>query len=190
MPLLFPWLLQLLLFQDPYRIAPANYTLELDNEWVRVSRARFQPGEKLSAHSHPALPTIYIYLTDGGPMRFAHSRNFVVTRPAVKAGAVRLERGIGGAHQTMYLGDTPCEYLRMELKTEPLDPPGQDVRLEPAWTAPFENAQVRITSAAKGLAAYPSVSISLQDRAFQWSEKDAPPADIRVELKSKPPLRP
>ena len=53
--------------QNPYSTLPRNYTLELENESVRISRVKYFPGDKLAVHSHPSIPTVYVYLTDGGP---------------------------------------------------------------------------------------------------------------------------
>ena len=29
--------------QDPYKVAPKNYRLEFENDWVRVSRVKYEP---------------------------------------------------------------------------------------------------------------------------------------------------
>ena len=58
--------------QNPYTTASKNYRLEFENESVRVSRAMFAPGDKLPVHDHPGNPTVFVYLTDGGPIRFTH----------------------------------------------------------------------------------------------------------------------
>ena len=68
--------------QDPYVVAPKNYSLEFENDSVRVSRAMLAPGDKLPVHDHPANPTVFVYLTDGGPIRFTHVQpEFTVERP-------------------------------------------------------------------------------------------------------------
>jgi hypothetical protein len=56
---------------DPYKLLTRNYSLELENAYVRVSRVKYS-GEPLPEHSHPSIPTVYVYLTDGGPIRFIH----------------------------------------------------------------------------------------------------------------------
>src|SRR5215510_13209883 len=79
--------------QQPYSTLPANYKLEFENQWVRISRVKYSPGDRLPVHSHPSIPTVYVYLTDGGPIRFTHiSPKFTIERPAVKAGGVRFNR--------------------------------------------------------------------------------------------------
>jgi hypothetical protein len=51
---------------------PSNYTVELDTAYVRVTCASFKAHETVAVHLHPTFPTVYVYLTDGGPMRFNH----------------------------------------------------------------------------------------------------------------------
>src|SRR5450755_1151700 len=97
--------------QDPYTTVPANYKLILDNDYVRISRATFQPREKVPVHAHPTIPTIYVYLDDGGPIRFSHKTpQFTLERPAVKAGSVRFNRNSQAeTHEVEYLGSTPTK---------------------------------------------------------------------------------
>ncbi len=59
------------------------------------------------------------------------------------------------------LGDVRSEYIRVELKTTPVDLPQKDVRLTPAEPS-FENEMVRISRHATGGAEqYPSVYVVL-----------------------------
>src|SRR5688572_7282865 len=115
--------------QNPYQAAPDNYKLEFENDWVRVSRVTYRPGDKLPVHEHPALPTVYVYVTDGGPIQFGHQQFAAARRGAVKAGQIRFNKGNKETHTTEYLGDTPSEYVRVELKTEPFELPARDVRI-------------------------------------------------------------
>jgi quercetin dioxygenase-like cupin family protein len=48
---------------DPVAVDSGHYSIELENERVRVLRVKYGPGEKSVMHSHPAL--IGIMLTDG-----------------------------------------------------------------------------------------------------------------------------
>ena len=93
--------------QDPYKVAPNVYRMEFDNAWVRVSRVTYQPGEKVALHDHPALPTVYIYLTDGGEIQFGHQEFYALRRRAVKAGQIRFNKGNRETHTTEYFGDQP-----------------------------------------------------------------------------------
>lgn len=48
--------------QDPIQADSKHYTVELEDEKIRVLRARYGPREKSVMHSHPAL--VAIMLTD------------------------------------------------------------------------------------------------------------------------------
>jgi hypothetical protein len=187
--------------QNPYTACPKNYRLELENDWVRVSRAMFAPGDKLPVHDHPALPTVFVYLTDGGPIRFTHIQpEFTAERPAVSEGGIRFHTGAKEIHVVEYLGDAPSEYLRIELKTERPEKKSQHVRIAPADQKPFENRQLRISKsrcAPKQECApleYPGVMVRLNNRAVCWYEagsaikndSDEMARQIRIELKTKP----
>jgi hypothetical protein len=175
--------------QDPYQVAPRNYRIEFENEWVRVSRVSYEPGDKLPVHDHPALPTVYIYVKDGGPIQFGHQEFRALRRPAVKAGAIRFNRGNKETHTTEYLGDAPTEYVRVELKTEDLEKPAKDVRIAAEDKSAFENAQIRIergSCSCDDLGA-PAVVVTMADRKTHWVTREPPEGEqIRVILKSAP----
>jgi hypothetical protein len=164
--------------QDPYTTAPKNYQLEFENEYVRVSRVKYEPGEKVAVHTHPSYPTAYVYLTDAGPIRFVHiTPKITVQRAAVKAGGVRFNYNPQPeTHETEYLGKEPCEYLRIELKTPPA-PPHRDARLRNDTDFPWEDAQVRISRARGSVAPKrPAVIVNITDRSFAWFDpKTTPP---------------
>lgn len=185
--------------QNPYTLLSKNYSLEFENESVRVSRVRHSPGDRLAEHSHPALPTVYIYLTDGGPIRFTHKTpKFTVERPPVTAGMVRFNRNAQvETHEVEYLGDAPAEYLRVELKTEP-GRPHRDARLRSDADFPWEDEQVRIRR-VKGNAPslmLPAVVVDVPARQFRWIGQ-MPPAEpfqvphmfVIIELKTGPSER-
>jgi len=147
------------------------YKLEFENDWVRVSRITYPPFGKSQTHSHPALPTIYVYTTDGGPMSFSHSEGVIIDRPAVQAGGIRFNRGAYEKHWVESLSDKASEYLRIELKTEPLELPGRDVRIAPSEDRGFENAQVKIEKSVCapkqkcGGGELPAVAVTLNEPA-------------------------
>jgi len=107
-----------------------------------------------------------------------------------------------------YLGETPIEYARIELSTEPLDRPTRDVRLPPvamdlsksASQVQFENRQVRIIrvvcAAGKpcGTSLHPTdpaavVTLSGPHRGnVEWSPRPetGPLEQVRIELKTAP----
>jgi quercetin dioxygenase-like cupin family protein len=141
--------------QDPVKTLPDSYSIQFENEWVRVIRVHYGPYGKLPAHTHNALPAAYVYLNDGGPVRFKHigTSYGAATRPATKAGGVRVFRGIDEIHEVENTSELPSDFLRVEFKTDPKDvgtlkgkfyrelaEPGENlVKVQ------FENDQVRIS---------------------------------------------
>lgn len=108
--------------QDPLRILPNNYHLVYENPCVRVIDVVYAAHEKLPVHNHSAKPTVYVYLTDSGPVRFSHIEEhaFTLVRPPERAGTFRLSPGRLEKHEVENLGDIPTEFLRVELKQVPL----------------------------------------------------------------------
>jgi len=96
--------------EDPVKVDPKHYTVELDNDKVRVLRIKYGPHEKSKMHGHPAL--VGVFLTD------AHFR---FTYPDGKS-----EDITGKAGQVVYfdafehdpenLSDRPFEVIAVELK--------------------------------------------------------------------------
>ena len=109
--------------QDPAKVYPANYKLVLDNAEFAVYRVHYGPHETVGVHDHSAYPTVYVYLNDGGPVRFTHeeAEPFTLVRPPTHKGAFRLSPGRIERHRVENLSDAPSEFLRIELKTIPLD---------------------------------------------------------------------
>jgi peptidoglycan-N-acetylglucosamine deacetylase len=200
--------------QDPYRVAPGNYHFIFENEWARATLVTFKPHDKLPVHEHPPTPTtIYVYITDGGAIRFSHVTGdnvagLDIVRKPVLAGGIRFAHGAPETHTVEYLGDAPTEYARIELRTEPIDRPVRDVRLPPepanlsksSQSVRFENGQIRIVHVtcaagqvcpASEQAADPSVVVTMtgpRRGAIEWSPapQQGPLEQVRIELKSKP----
>lgn len=201
--ILLPAAALLLCAQDPYRAAPKNYHREFENRYVAVSRASFRPGDSLPVHNHPEIPTVYVYLTDGGPIRFTHFQpSYTLVRRPVKAGAIRFNRNAHTEiHRVEYLGDAPSEYLRISLKTTP-GPRHRDARMAADDATPFEDPQVRISRAtcaphsACDPPAHRAVIVNLNTRTASWFDPAAEQShenqssdtvrEIRVELKTEP----
>ena len=57
--------------QDPVKVDPKHYKIEVDKSRVRVLRVIYGPHEKSVMHSHPF--GVIVYLT-GGHLRFPNSR--------------------------------------------------------------------------------------------------------------------
>jgi len=200
--------------QDPYLAAGDHYHLVFENAWARATRVTYGPHETAPVHDHSLTPTaIYIYVTDGGEFRFKHMTGFkvagtVITRPAVKAGAIRFAHSAPETHSVEYLGAAPTEYIRIELRTEARDLPLRNIRIPPPAMDPsksavvneFENGQVRILRVvcAAGERCPPSKNpndpaivtvMTGPDRgAVRWQPKPGkgPRDEVRIELKTDP----
>jgi hypothetical protein len=111
------------LAQDPFKVAPRAYKLLFENDWVKVTRVHYAPHEKIAAHEHTQTASAYVYLNDSGPVVFNHiDKSYgAVTRPATKAGAFRLYRGLQELHEVENKSDAPSDFLRVEFKTDPVD---------------------------------------------------------------------
>jgi hypothetical protein len=139
---------------DAVKNLPEAYSLQFENEWVRVVRVHYAPNVKLPAHTHTKHGTAYVYLNDSGPVIFRHGTDGGdVTRPPTKAGAFRLFRAVEEFHEVINTTDVPSDFLRVEFKTEPREATMLRGRFARIAAAPgeyprqvqFENAQVRIT---------------------------------------------
>jgi quercetin dioxygenase-like cupin family protein len=106
--------------QDPLVLLPQAYKLVLENEWVKVVRVRYEPRAKLPLHDHTEMAAAYVYLNDAGPVLFAHDYG-EMTRPATKAGSFRIYKAVKETHTVSNPNDVASEFLRVELKTQPLD---------------------------------------------------------------------
>src|SRR4030095_11542741 len=51
--------------KDPVQTDPTHYSVELENEKVRVVRIKYGPREKSVMHSHPSSVTVFL-----GPAQF------------------------------------------------------------------------------------------------------------------------
>jgi hypothetical protein len=107
--------------QDAATTLPRNYQVQFENAYVRVTSVRYGAKEKLPEHTHTALPSAYVYLTDSGPVAFRHVGGPAVTRQPVTAGMFRVFRGIKETHEVENMG-AATEFLRVEMKTEGRDP--------------------------------------------------------------------
>jgi hypothetical protein len=187
----------------PKATSKTDSKVEFENAWVRIVRVHYAAHEKTRYHDHPSTPTVYIYTTDGGRLRILHDeKEEPVIRQAVKANAIRFNRGAVEHHQVEEMDGVASEYLRLELKIEPVDLPDKDVRRAPDDSTPFENGMLRILRATCAAKSVCPASEHRDDPAvevigshFRWSgpndreysnAADAPVSIVRVELKSKP----
>ena len=97
--------------QDAVTTNSQQYTVEFENDQVRVLRVVYGPREKSSMHEHP--DCVGVYLTDG------HIR---ITLPDGRTGEPYVKAGQAmwhpaGKHEIENLGDTPFELLLTEMKS-------------------------------------------------------------------------
>ncbi len=95
---------------DPVRVDSGHYTVEIENDKVRVLRIRYAPHERSVMHSHPA--SVIVMLTDGR-MRFTFPDGSVEEVEA-KAGQTMTFPAID--HLPENLGETALEAVAIELK--------------------------------------------------------------------------
>jgi hypothetical protein len=166
--------------QDPTKTLPESYHVQLDNDFVRVVRVHYDAGAKLPDHTHPPGTTVYVYLNDSEGVVFRHSGNNTraVTRPAVKAGAMRIAAGPEEHHTAENPASTPSDFLRIWFKTDNGGERNLRRRLSPTDDT-FENKQMRITRlmVAQGQSMTidttqePALLVSLPSGDTRWIER-------------------
>jgi hypothetical protein len=193
--------------QEGATTLPANYKVQFENAWVKVTAVRYEPFQKLPGHTHTPNPSAYVYLNDGPPVKFSHigGHNVVATRPATRAGAFRVYQGLEEVHAVENTGDTASEFLRVELKTLALEPKAFRGKFErPAAASQqsvvhIDHTQVRISrhwvqpgqALPVSTAAEPSLLIALAagSEFRPGQEKWIPPANtVRVHNTSATPI--
>jgi quercetin dioxygenase-like cupin family protein len=99
--------------QDPVKVDPKHYTVEFENDAVRVLRIHYAPGEKSIMHEHP--DAVAVFLTDyKSKMTMPTGKSEVNSG---KAGEVRATPA--GAHLPENVSDKPLELILVELKGKP-----------------------------------------------------------------------
>jgi hypothetical protein len=138
-------LMMLGLLQDPTKSLPDAYKVQFENDYVRVVRVHYDAGVKLAEHTHSAGTTVYVYLNDSDGVVFKHygDNTRSVTRPAVKAGAIRISTGPEEHHTAENTSSTPSDFLRIWLKTD--NSTARNVRRLPPNENEYSNAQLRVT---------------------------------------------
>jgi len=170
--------------QDPTKSLPDSYSVVLENDYVLVVRAHYDAGAKLAEHTHPAGTTAYVYLNDSEGVVFQHSGNNTrsVTRPAVKAGAIRIAAGEEEHHTAENTSSTASDFLRIVFKTDNAGVRNLRQRLPPTEVE-WANKQMRITrlrvKPGQNLlieaTREPTLRIALREGVKQWTP---PPPDM------------
>jgi hypothetical protein len=129
--------------QNPLETLPNNYKLDMENQWVRVIRVHYAPHEKVPVHDHAEGPVVYVYLSDGGPVRFQHftPREVLAIRPATKQGGFRMHHALVERHSVENTSDIPSDFLRVELKALSSTSQIPDVKVDPPTLSVGENLE-------------------------------------------------
>ena len=96
--------------KDPVHVDPRHYTVEHEDDKVRVLRIKYGPGEKSVMHGHPAL--VGVMLTDAN-IRFTYPDGKV---EEVKAAAGQVLPFPALEHLPENIGDKTLEVIAVELK--------------------------------------------------------------------------
>lgn len=133
-----------LLGSDPVVSLPKNYWVESETPLVRVVHVHYGPKEKLPEHDHPKTPTLYVYLSDAGPVRFKHTGTeaYALERAPVKLGGLRLNPGVIETHEVENLSEVSSDFLRVEFKGLPPHPSTLRGRVPPSATVLSGAAEV------------------------------------------------
>ncbi|HXC95251.1 MAG TPA: hypothetical protein VNU92_06090 [Edaphobacter sp.] len=104
--------------QNPVVVFPKNYSIALDNDLVTVIRVHYGPHEHVGVHDHSGFATVYVYLSDSGPVHFIHDEKppFEQTRPPTVKGNFRVSPGRKERHSVDNLGGQTSDFLRIEFK--------------------------------------------------------------------------
>jgi quercetin dioxygenase-like cupin family protein len=96
---------------DPVHVDPQHYTVEFENDQVRVLRIRYGPHEKSVMHGHPA--SVAVFLADTrGQFTFPDGQTEEFTTKTGQSMFVP-----AGEHLPENLSDQPLEVVLVELKT-------------------------------------------------------------------------
>lgn len=98
--------------KDPVKVDAGHYSVEFENERVRVLRIRYGPGERSAMHDHP--DGVTVFLTD------VHVR-FAFPDGRTKEVSARAGQSIwetATSHLPQNIGNGPMELLRIDLKEE------------------------------------------------------------------------
>ena len=96
---------------DALKSSPANFSLLLENEYVRVLEYRLNPGEKDQWHTHPAKSS---YVVSGGELK-VYRENGDTLFFNENAGSTSW-MGHVGKHYVENIGKTPIKIILTEVK--------------------------------------------------------------------------
>ncbi len=96
---------------DPVKVDPNHYTVELENDRVRVLRIKYGPGEKSAMHGHP--PGVIVFVSDcDGTFTFPDGSS-----EAIQAKAGDVAWSDATEHLPQNNASSPLEVVLVELKS-------------------------------------------------------------------------
>jgi quercetin dioxygenase-like cupin family protein len=98
------------LAQDPTVVDSNHYSVEFENDYVRVVRITYGPGEESVMHYHP--DGVAVFLTDQRA-QFTLPDGETVSVDATAGQVLWIE---GGKHLPQNLADQPLELILVEMK--------------------------------------------------------------------------
>jgi len=103
---------------DPLVADPQHYTLEVENQWVRVIREHMGPNETMPMHQHPGPGSVIVFLTD------RHNR---LTSPEGVGQELRNHAGdlmwsAPSTHRSENLTSNPFEAVQIEPRRSAREP--------------------------------------------------------------------
>lgn len=99
------------IYPSPQEAAPNVYTQLFDNESVRVSEIKFNPGDKAPMHTHPFAHVLYVL--EGGQLTLSHLDG---TSAVVNAEAGQVMYMGPESHEAVNTGTTVVRATVTELK--------------------------------------------------------------------------
>ena len=128
--------------QDPVKVGPAEFKVEVENDLVRVLRVKRAAHAKSPLHEHPAAVVVYltdlrvkVHGADGSVQDVTRKKGQAAFNPATK-------------HAEENVSDQPLEAILIELKAGPgarLPLPLDAVKVDPKHNiVEIENERVRV----------------------------------------------
>lgn len=126
--------------QDPTKVDPSHYKVELENNDVRVLRIKYGPGEESKMHEHPK--GVVVFLTDA-KVDFTKSDGQEVPMTATAGQVIWAE---ADQHKPKNAGEKPMEVIQIELKSDRSSEGGMQ---EPQYTtsSPMIDATKKVMQA-------------------------------------------
>jgi quercetin dioxygenase-like cupin family protein len=97
---------------DALSASPANFTLLLDNQYVRVLEYTLEPGKKDEWHTHPAKSS---YVVSGGQLK-VHLEDGEIIMADEKTGSSSWMNAVG-KHYVENVGKSPVKIILTEIKS-------------------------------------------------------------------------